>query len=78
VHSTSCGAWRPVSEIRELLRHPLTISETKGALAKTMIPVPLFDLAFLMRIRASWCRNAKPAALGTERKQTLAGLSNPK
>jgi hypothetical protein len=26
----------------------------------------------------SLCRNVKSAALGTERKQTLAGLSNPK
>jgi hypothetical protein len=26
----------------------------------------------------NYCRNAKPAAPGTERKQTLAGLSNPK
>jgi hypothetical protein len=26
----------------------------------------------------SLCGNIKPAALGTERKQTLAGLSNPK
>jgi hypothetical protein len=43
-----------------------------------MIPVPLFDLAFLMRIHRSRCRNVKPAALGTERKQTLARLSNPK
>jgi len=32
------------------------------ALAKILIPVPLFYLKFLDRIRRSWCRNFKQAA----------------
>jgi hypothetical protein len=53
-------------------------SETKGALGNTLIPVSLFDLMFLLRIRGIRCRSFRSATLGTERKQTLAGLSNPK
>jgi hypothetical protein len=41
-----------------------------------MIPVPLFDLRFLMRIRGAGAGTFKSAALETERKQTLARLSN--
>jgi hypothetical protein len=40
--------------------------------------VSLFDLALLPRIRGIRCGSIRSAALGTERKQTLAGLSNPK
>ena len=43
-----------------------------------MITVPLFDLTCALREAAEWLLDVKSAALGTERKQTLAGLSNPK
>jgi len=43
-----------------------------------MIPVPLIDLKFLIEFAGSGVGNFKSAAPGTERKQTLAGLSNPK
>jgi hypothetical protein len=43
-----------------------------------MIPVPLFDSKFLIELTEACAETAKSAALGTERKQTLAGLSNPK
>jgi hypothetical protein len=41
-----------------------------------MIPVPLFDLKFLMRIRGARAGTSKSAALEIERKQTVARLSN--
>jgi hypothetical protein len=57
---------------------PDTNFGNKGGADKTMISVPLFDLTFRIRMREASAGNIKSAALGTERKQTLAGLSNPK
>jgi hypothetical protein len=52
--------------------------EKQRGTSNTMITVPLFDLTLPARSRRSPRRNISSLALEPERKQTLAGLSNPK
>jgi hypothetical protein len=61
VHSMPRGAWCPVSEVRALSRQsPDTNFGNRGGASNTMIPVPLFDFKFPMRIRGGGAGTSNP------------------